>query len=280
MHLQTNREFTIGFNRRGDDFFVPGRLTFGGFYPVDGDIVSKEEALELLLAFRTEFLQSTSLVWKLPPRYFIPEVFEQQCNVAETFSTQKVDDVNQHIEVIFWNEHCMSRGNQKKKRQLVRMNVEYRTMTLGEVGMCYEVLRENRTSRGAFVSMSQEEIEHCLINWPSEYRLVCVCLGDEILATALTVDIASDVRYVLYWADNLKYRSNSPVVYLSNSLIEEARSHGIRILDLGTSSLDGILDDGLFRFKKNLGAKESIKSTYKIQFRTGDRRIFEKLLAE
>ena len=77
----------------------------------------------------------------------------------------------------------------------------------------------------------------------------------------LTVNIAPEVRYVLYWADDLSFRNYSPLTLLCERLVEQSRVDGIQFLDLGISSNDGLLNEGLHRFKQNLGAITSVKRT-------------------
>ena len=66
------------------------------------------------------------------------------------------------------------------------------------------------------------------------------------------------------WADHPEYRSLSPIALLCEEIISDARQRGIAVVDLGTASVNGFLDEGLARFKKNLGAI----STLKISFET------------
>ena len=51
---------------------------------------------------------------------------------------------------------------------------------------------------------------------------------------------------------------------LVGKIYEYCQQNGIAVLDLGISSENGILNEGLFNFKKNLGSETSNKSTYQL----------------
>jgi hypothetical protein len=51
----------------------------------------------------------------------------------------------------------------------------------------------------------------------------------------------------------------SPVTVIASGLYRFARSAEIELLDLGTSSVHGEPNHGVFSFKKSLGAKPSVK---------------------
>jgi hypothetical protein len=262
--LNNNRTFFVGFEKRERELLIPGRLTFGGFYPLDGGSVSKRELLELLHELMSKTDKPQNLVWKFPPGYFYPQIFEEQQSLVESFMETKVMEINQHLFLPDWTERSLSKGNQKKYRQVINQKVEYKIADPQDISMCYEILLESRKRIGASVSMSEEEIKNALLSNPEIYRLVYLELGGVVLAVGLTVDLAQRVRYVLYWADNIHFRHFSPIVYLSTKIIEDAKQDEKAILDLGISSFGGILNEGLFRFKTNLGAKSSFKPTYKM----------------
>lgn len=64
------------------------------------------------------------------------------------------------------------------------------------------------------------------------------------------------------WADHAEYRSLSPIAMLCEEIVKDSRSKNIKIVDLGTASLQGELDEGLARFKRNLGAIATQKISY------------------
>ena len=263
--LRSNRKFLVGCEKTDYETQIPGRLTFGGFFPLDEGNVSKQESTELISTLIKQLPEKNKIIWKMPPSYFFPQIFNAQRYVVDSMHYHKVLDQNQHINIPNWKHKSMSKGNQKKVKQLMKLDVYYKTASLREVDLCYRILEENRNTKGVNVSMSKNEIKNCLLVWPENYKLVYLEKEKEVLAVAFTVDLAPTIRYVLYWADNIYYRNYSPVAYLCTKIIEEAARNKITILDLGISSHNGVVNEGLIRFKANLGAESSIKPTFEVK---------------
>jgi len=255
------RRFLLNCQITGDNLLIPGRLTFGGFLPLDREAVGQDESRELLNVLRHKIGAGLKIQWKLPPQYFLPEIFLSQNELLASSHFREITDLNQHIDVEVWETEHMSKGNQKKIRQCVSAGMTLKNASVDDLSKCYEVLALNREAIGAQVSMNLKEIQDAVINLPSIYQVKYVELGEKVAAMCLTVDIESRIRYVLYWADNLSLRNYSPVALLCKKLVEEARQEGFHFLDLGISSNNGLVNEGLHRFKQNLGAITSIKKT-------------------
>lgn len=259
--ISNGRTFLLNYQIAGDSLLVPGRLTFGGFFPRDKKSVSREESRELMKVFRNESSAGRMLKWKLPPQYLSPEIFLAQNELSNPAAFSEIIDFNQHIDVTQWKTEKMSKGNQKKLRQSVSVGMNLKTATTDDILKCYEVLALNREAIGAQVTMTLSEVQDAVLNFPNIYQIMYLELGEKVAAMCLTVDIYPKVRYVLYWSDNLSLRNYSPVVLLCEKLVEQARKEGIQFLDLGISSSNGSLNEGLHRFKQNLGAITSLKKT-------------------
>ncbi len=264
--INGGRKFLIEFEQANQDIWIPGRLTFGGFFPIDLESVNENEFIELFRKFREQLKPVRCVKWKLPPDYFYPHIFDSQYRALKTLHSTYTVDLNQHINVTSWDLKLISKGNQKKLRQTMNLDLSYKLASPNDVEKCYKILTENRAMLGVSVSMTLDEILLALMRFPEIYRMNYMQLENEVVAMCFTVDIAPHVRYVLYWADNLKFRNLSPTVLLCAKLIESAKKDKIKILDLGISSVDGRLNQGLHRFKRNLGAIDSIKPTFNLLF--------------
>ena len=82
-----------------------------------------------------------------------------------------------------------------------------------------------------------------------------------MISSAFCVSISEDVLYVLYWGHNNKYDNLSPVVFLANNIYDFAKDKNYKILDIGTSSVNGLIDTGLTKFKESLGFSSDLKFT-------------------
>jgi lipid II:glycine glycyltransferase (peptidoglycan interpeptide bridge formation enzyme) len=74
--------------------------------------------------------------------------------------------------------------------------------------------------------------------------------------------VSSKVLYYYLPADSPKYLEFSPAILIIKSMYEYSQKHCFEILDLGISTYLGERNEGLIRFKKNLGGMESEKNTF------------------
>jgi lipid II:glycine glycyltransferase (peptidoglycan interpeptide bridge formation enzyme) len=132
------------------------------------------------------------------------------------------------------------------------------------IGAAYALIEANRLALGVTPSVSLIQMMKMVDEMPDVYQSFGTYFGSELVAAAITVMITDKIRYVYMWADDARYRLSSPVVALCDGIIKYSIDMGNLILDLGTASEFGKVNDGLSRFKTNLGAISTNKITYLI----------------
>ena len=249
----------------------PGRATFGGLWP--NGIFDNFDSDFLFLLYKQLFSKFESLnrvTIMFPPRIFLQNIFEPQIEALKKMAPyQIVSDTNYHVEVENWTIKNLSKGNRKKIRRFNEMGGVVSFSNLSNIKQCYDVLAENRRNRGVILTMEFEDFKKSLILCEKDFKLIQANLGGNVIATCLLVKITSDYWYVLYWGESIEFRNLSPVASIFYFLIEEAKSNKVIFLDLGISSVNGTLDEGLARFKSNLGAVTSEKLTLELDLHTG-----------
>lgn len=255
-------DFKFIYDLSGNLIKSPGKSTFGGVWVSENNL--KVRFFESL--FNSIFDQIDENLDNLiifPPAYFHPAKFVNQTEAVEILGFNKLhDDINYHINLKEWSPSLMSKGNRKKVRQFFESGGQISIAKKSEYITAYEVLRSNREHRGARMSMEVEKFVNNLILLPENYKLYVAKIGIKIAAVAYVVRITKEINYVLFWGDNIEFRSLSPVASLLDFLVPLSLRENCAILDLGISSVDGELDSGLARFKLNLGALETAKPIY------------------
>jgi hypothetical protein len=178
--------------------------------------------------------------------------------------TQIIVDINYHVDVESWSKKNLSKGNRKKIRQFYDLGGVVSYSNADVIEQCYEVLVENRKRRGVSLTMQYADFENSLLLCGENFKLIQASLENQIVAACYLVKIFPDYWYVLFWGELVDFRSLSPVASLFQFLIEEAKRNRVKFLDLGISSVEGALDEGLARFKSNLGAVPSQKITLSV----------------
>ncbi|WP_227763862.1 hypothetical protein [Hymenobacter sp. 15J16-1T3B] len=128
--------------------------------------------------------------------------------------------------------------------------------------LAYEFLRRCREEKGQALSLTEAQLAALFRDFPRDYLLFSVrdAAGDW---AALTVAVLAGrgVLYNFYPASPLRYNAFSPVVLLNAGLHAFGQASGLRLLDLGTSTLPEGLNESLLHFKRHLGGVPSLKLT-------------------
>ena len=241
----------------------PGRATFGGFWPSEmTGGVDLNYALRAYKYFFSKFSEFNEVKIVLPPQVFFPEIYASQAKALMMFdANQIIVDTNYHVEVENWSKNNLNKGNRKKIRQFYEVGGVVSYSNSDAIKQCYKVLVENRKRRGVSLTMQYADFESSLLVCGEDFKLIQASLEKQIVAACYLVRILPNYWYVLFWGELIEFRSLSPVASLFEFLMEEAQKNNVKILDLGISSVEGVLDEGLARFKSNLGALPSEKIT-------------------
>jgi hypothetical protein len=247
--------FVMLFARSDVGIVVPGKATFGGIWtwPVSNShLVSMKSCFDGLLD-------------SLQVQYFFPEVFQAQHQVIQEIGANILyTDTSYHIDLKSWDTSDMSKGNRKKLRQCQEIDLQTTRLHRSDIRAAYELIEANRLALGVTPSVSLGQMMKMFDDMPDVYESFGTYYGQDLVAAAITVMITDKIRYVYMWADDAKYRLLSPVVALCNGIIKYSIGEGNIVLDLGTASEFGNINEGLARFKTNLGAVATNKITYLI----------------
>lgn len=128
--------------------------------------------------------------------------------------------------------------------------------------LAYEFLRRCREEKGQDLSMTLEQLQTLFRALPQQVFLFSVRNpAGEWAALTIAIRVGEDVLYNFYPASPLAYNTYSPVVLLNAGLHAFGQASGMRLLDLGTSTLPEGLNHSLLQFKRHLGGIPSLKLT-------------------
>lgn len=200
--------------------------------------------------------------WRLPPDSWDPDLIAKLCQLNRSRGGSEIVDVNYEVQAHLWSPIHMSKGNRKRLKQAASLGARMLSVTdRKRMAECFALLARNRAARNLQLSMSFEQFEATKRVFPNDYELFALYFGDTLTASALVIKLSSTRHYVFMWGHEPDWSHRSPVVSLCSSLIEHALQCGAGTLDLGISSVDGVIDEGLAKFKSNLGAVAQPKRT-------------------
>ncbi len=236
-----------------DIAYSPLRGTFGGF---GGDVSLKdyEHLVDQLL-----LLGCKEYRIKLAPSSHDQEAFALAFNVLSRAGFKVIGqelNYDQRIE----DEINLSESNAKRLRKIERMQFAGFTATLEEA---YPIIAENRARKGRPMSMTLESLQQ--MRNVISYSVICYQVISPFhgggVAAAICIEISKDIRYVFMWGDASEMESYSPIIMLADHIYFRATMDCKTLLDVGTSTEDGMPNYGLINFKRGLGFRESIKLT-------------------
>ena len=255
----TRGNISIPFTQSNGVFHSPGIGTFGGFFT---DVENID-----WLHFWSNFVSTQNWISNyeitFPPEFFYPDIFVPQVQAClQLFQCHITLDLNHHVVLESEFGATISKGNRKKLRQFHENGGMVHTGNAWDLDSVIDILEISRRNLGVKLSMSKEQIKGAFAELPGNYVSFIAEIGQFKIASAVVVRISAECLYVLYWGDiGGDWRHFSPVVAIFSEIINYAKENSFRYVDLGKSSLNGNINEGLATFKSNLGALESKKYT-------------------
>lgn len=153
----------------------------------------------------------------------------------------------------------MTYGNLKRLRKCEREGLHALPLPLHDLGAVYEVIEANRQAKGHAMSMSLPQLQAMAERFPEAIVLFGSRDGPRLAAAAVCLRLGHGILYVFYWGDQPGYGTLSPVVGIADAVYRHCQQEGLRLLDVGTSTVDAEPHHGLIQFKRGLGFTESLK---------------------
>lgn len=189
-----------------------------------------------------------------------PSFYHNNCPVDFTLLllTQKfesiADETNHHIEISKDPMSALMHSMEKRKYdKCVNSNFEFRQEPLSKFDEIFQFIYDCRIEKDQSLSMQQYDLKKMVVTLPESYLLFSIRDGNKLIAASICIVVNNQVIYNFYPASSLAYNNYSPMVFLVASIYQYGQKNGFDILDLGTSMLNNEPNEGLIRFKENIG---------------------------
>lgn len=203
-----------------------------------------------------------SIILKHPPSIYqqsVPEDWLYECGFEE---------VNREI-----NQHLMLNRNldlhQMEIRKLEKGMGKMEVALINNWSYAYDLIQQWRLIANIPLNIQKEHLIDLVTSFADKYD--CWQVSNEsgkILSICISIKVTSKHVYYFLPATNPAFRSGSPMVSMLVSMSRHYQKLGFEYFDLGQSSINGVLQTGLFNFKKRMGALQSHKSTYRLEIAT------------
>ncbi len=159
-------------------------------------------------------------------------------------------------------ESGLHKSEKKRLRKCRESELIFEIIPLEQLQKIYIFLEACREEKGYALSMSFDEIQKLAKTFPERIILTAVVDKSQLVAANISIRVYDHVLYNFYHDHASEYDLLSPVVLLNEGLYNFCEAKNIKFLDLGTSNIDGELNESLLNFKLNLGADASRKLTF------------------
>jgi len=236
------------------------------FKKVDSKILTSfiESVIEKL------YIQSVKeIIIKLPPHFIednqengLDKIFEN-CG----FKIQS-SEINHHITLDqndYWDSiHQMQR---RKIKKCIESGFQVQQEPIDSIAEIHYFIEKCRTQTGIGINISRKNLINAFEQLPDQYESFTVRnSANQIMAATVSVKVTEDVVYNYLPAFDRTFKTYSPLTLLTHHLVDRFKNEGYKYLDLGISSINGTPQKSLITFKERMGAIESNRLTYHLEF--------------
>ncbi len=169
-------------------------------------------------------------------------------------------DITQVLSII--GDMNLDPDRKRKITACIQKKFTFEELTVESLPEAYDLFLQSRLSKGYPVTMKLIDFFDEFRRFPLNYKLFGLLDGNKLIAASVVVLINDEIIYYFFSGDNLDYRKYSPITYLIFNLYHLASKKRFKFIDMGISTDKGILNQGLYDFKKSFGAFDSLKSTF------------------
>jgi hypothetical protein len=243
---------------------APFSAPFGGFHHKGESIYTS--VIESFVSDLQLFAIQTGLKEiriTLPPDMYCNRTNAKLTNVLmrKGFQTQ-IPDITNHIDLkrfknVYTHNSSRTYYNQALSKGLVFAEAD----TESDKREIYDIIVDNRIRMGRPIHMSFDDVLRTTTIFPTDFFKI-INVDKEIIAGAMMYRFHEKIVYALLWGDNLKGRSDRAMDFLIFNLWSHYKAAGFNFIDLGISTVEGIPNEGLLRFKETHECQSSLRFNF------------------
>ena len=161
---------------------------------------------------------------------------------------------NYYLEVLEKSVITIFKKPEKKRlRKCINAGFEFIQLLNPEPKQVYNLLSSFRDQKIIPLNISEEVLEKSLTSFQDKYFVFVVKDKGRIIGISVCVEVNNDILYHFVLAADIEYNTYSPSVMLYAGIYSFCQGSNYKIFDFGIASIQGIKQDGLCKFKENLG---------------------------
>jgi len=234
----------------------PFSATFGGFELVSHDVKLYQIDAAIQSLFDWAKFRNYRAIRLIPPPFFYKEDFlakATNCLYRAGFETKNIE-LNYHFETDKLNDSYEQDIWYNARKNLKRANsygLVFEELDKSQGKLAYDIIAQNRAERGFPLRMTWEQLVTTNSVIPMDFFLVKN--ATDTIGAAIVYHIAPGIVRVIYWGDLPQFSEYKTMNFLSYKLFSYYKEQGIRMIDIGHSTVDSVPNNGLCEFKESIG---------------------------
>ncbi|HRE41844.1 MAG TPA: GNAT family N-acetyltransferase [Ignavibacteria bacterium] len=151
-----------------------------------------------------------------------------------------------------------------KSKQFIKINSEVELNSADEFIAFYNVLKVDRNLKNVVPTHSREELEYLTQKLKKRIILFSAEVDGVIAGICILFCITNSVVLNFYLAQVEEYNKTGIPEYILYESINWAKKNGFKYYDIGTSSVNNKLSEGLFQFKKTFLANGFLRKNFEL----------------
>ena len=199
----------------------------------------------------------SSLELLSPPLFYNTD--PKWLDLLKDFGFAERNGLNHHL--VIDDAPLVNKMHKMEQRKLRRSDqFSFRIHPYTNLEKIYQFVLACRRERDQHLSMSYESLKRVVFSLPENFLLCTVELGHVLAAVSIVIKVNSSCWYQFYPGHSKQFDSESPLVFLINQLYKHAIKQNIKVIDLGSSEIEGHPIEGLQKFKSRIGGIATSRS--------------------
>lgn len=243
--------------------YSPLRATFGG---VEFNEEISEEDLILFLEESISTIEMEIIKINSYPEGYLSLTQIQKLENCLLKLGFEISIIEQNYEIQITKKSFYETITSTRAKQLLRKSIKkgfsFQEVSEPDFLEIHAFIARSRERKNRPMTMNLEQFENHFRVFFKNFQVFSVTDYTRIIAVGVTSKINAEIIYTFYLADDEAYLKDSPTIFLLSGIYEYFKEQKYTILDLGIATANGILNEGLAKFKRSLGGRLSLKKTY------------------
>lgn len=251
----------IIFGLKDQVLLSPFSATFGGFEFVSDDVKLYQIDSALQSLFDWASAKKVIGIKMILPPFFYKEDFLAKltnCTYRAGFEAQNME-LNYHFQTANLTdtyEQDIWYNAKKNLKKASSFGLLFEKLETSQGKLAYDVIAQNRSERGFPLRLSWEQLVKTNDVIPMDFFLAKT--AKETIGAAIVYHIAPSIVRIIYWGDLPQFSEYKTMNFLSFQLFKYYKEQGVKMIDIGHSTVDSVPNNGLCEFKESIGCSISL----------------------